>query len=152
MTLFVELPGQLEAFLDRARAALDREIAAAKKAVAAVDTERRLVETALRELRDQHAQAEKQLTAVRADLQRASTRVGLDHEIAKARAELKRVKDESAKAASDLEARSKQIAEADARLVSLNNEAQRMVQIRVEGEAVMADLRAKVQSVQIRRQ
>jgi hypothetical protein len=54
---------------------------------------------------------------------------------------------ETAEAEKALEARLKQCTEADSRLVALNLEANRMLGIRAE--AVYADIRAKVYSVQL---
>src|SRR5262249_42468740 len=99
--------------------------------------------------KDRCAQAQGQLDLVRADLASASDLVGVSHDIAKARAELKQLKGETAKEAKALEALVKQRTEAETQLVALRNDAQRLIAIRSEGEAVMANLRRQLQSVQI---
>ena len=143
------LPKQFEEFVERARVALSREITAAKNIVAAANAEKSSAQSTLSDLQAQCKSAQDQLAAVTKDLQRLSDLVGVGHNIAKARAELKRVEAENAKAAKALEARLKECTEADARLVALGLEAQRMIGIRTEGEAVMADIRAKLARVQI---
>jgi chromosome segregation ATPase len=144
-----ELPGQLEAFLDRARGILSAEIAAAKDRVTAANAEKTAAANALTELQAQLKSTQDQLTAAVKDLQRASTRVGLDREIVAARKQLDALKAETAEVTTALEALKKQRVDGERRLVELGNEANRMIAIRVEGETVMADLRAKIQSVQI---
>ena len=59
---------------------------------------------------------------------------------------------ETAEAKKALAALQKQRAEADTKLVALNLEANRMIAIRTEGEAVMAKLRSQLAQVQIGRQ
>jgi seryl-tRNA synthetase len=144
-----DLPHQFAAFVNSARTIFDREIEKSKKVVAALSAEKASAQSALAELQAQRKSAEKQLNAVHADLARSSELAGVGHDMEKARTELEKVKAETAKADKTLEARLKQITEADARLVVLGNEAQRLVAIRVEGEAVMANLRMKLQQVQI---
>jgi chromosome segregation ATPase len=144
-----ELPNQFDAFVERASAALSREITAAKNVVAAANAEKSAAQNALSNLQAQIKSAQDQLAAVTNDLQRLSDLVGVGHDIEKARKELARVKAENAKAAKVLGARAKQITEADAKLVTLGNEAQRQLAIRTEGEAVMANLRAQLQQVQV---
>jgi chromosome segregation ATPase len=144
------LPEQFEEFVERARAALGRDITVAKTAVAAANAEKAAAQTALRELQEQRESAKKQLDRVLADLNRGSSLVGLNHEIAGARKTLEALKVETAETTKALEVLNKQRMDGARQLVALNNEAQRMIAIRTEGEAVMADLRAKIQSVQIR--
>jgi|SRR6516162_3154125 len=145
------LSGQLEEFLDRARAALSEEVTGAHKIVAALNAEKAAAQATLAELQDQRTQAQKQLDAVLSDLGRASGLVGLNSEIKKARATLEGLKGETAEATKALEKLAKERNESEAKLVALGSEAQRMIAIRVEGEAVMANLRAQLQRVQIGR-
>jgi chromosome segregation ATPase len=145
------LPAQFEQFVERARAALDREITAAKSAAAAAETDKAAAETALAELVEQREATKKQLDRVLADLQRGQTLAGLNHEIAAAKKALATLQADTEKATAAKAAMEKQCAEVSARLVGLNNEAQRMISIRTEGEAVMADLRAKLQQVSLGR-
>jgi len=146
------LPAEFEQFVERARAALDGEITAAKNIMAAASAEKSAAQNALSDLRDQHKQAQSQLDAVMKDLQRLSDLVGVGHDIKKARAELKRVQSETERANQALEKLAKEQTEREAKLVALGLEANRMIAIRTEGEAVMAHLRAQLQQVQIGRQ
>jgi hypothetical protein len=73
----------------------------------------------------------------------------INREIAAASKKLKALQVEMAEAEKALEARLKQCTEADSRLVALGLEANRMIGIRTEGEAVMAKLRAQLQQCQI---
>jgi chromosome segregation ATPase len=145
------LPQQFAEFVERASAALSREVTAAKNIAAAAKAETASAQAALSNLQAQTKSTQDQLAAVTNDLQRLSDLVGIGHNIVKARAELKRVEAESAKAAKTLEARLKQISEADSRLVGLNLEANRMIAIRTEGEAVMAKLRSQLAQVPLGR-
>ena len=76
---------------------------------------------------------------------------GLNREIVAASKKLKALQAETAEAETALAALNKQRAEADTRLAALGLEANRMIAIRTEGEAVMAHLRAQLQQVSIGR-
>jgi chromosome segregation ATPase len=115
----------------------------------ALNAERGQAQTAIAELQEQHKQAKAQLDAVLSDLDRGSNLVGINSEIKKARKELEQLKAETAEATAALEALKKQRADASAKLAALNLEANRMIAIRTEGEAVMAGIRAKLAQVQI---
>jgi chromosome segregation ATPase len=145
------LPAQLEAFLERARVVLHREIEEARAAVKALTSEKTKTQAVLAELREQHKQAQSQLDAVVSELQRRSTLAGINREIAGARKTLERLMGETAEAEKALEVLNKQRADGERRLVELTNEANRMIGIRTEGEAVMADIKAKLAQVQIGR-
>jgi chromosome segregation ATPase len=73
----------------------------------------------------------------------------ITREITAASKKLKALQAETAEATKALEALKKQRTEAEAKLVALGNEAQRMIAIRTEGEAVMAHLRAQLQQVSL---
>jgi chromosome segregation ATPase len=143
------LPGQFEEFVERARAALSREITAAKNIAAAATAEKNSAQAALADLQSQTKSTQGQLDALTDDLQRRTTLAGLNREIAAARKNLKALEAETAEAEKALAALQKQRADGERRLVALGNEAQRMIAIRTEGEAVMANLRAQLQQVQI---
>ena len=144
-----ELPERCDAFVERVRAVFHQEIGRARATVKALNSEKAAAQTAIAELRDQHKQAQSQLDAVMKDLHRGSTLAGINREITEARKTLEKLKGETAEAEKALEARLKQCTEADSRLVALNLEANRMIAIRVEGEAVMADIKSKLAQVQI---
>ena len=144
-----ELPGQFEAFVERARTALDREIAAGKNLVAASNAEKTSAMNSLTALQAQVKAAEDQLTAMTEDLHRLSGLVGAHHEIAAAKKAVQKLTTEKAALETSIAALAKQRTEAEAKLVSLGNEAQRMINIRVEGETVMANLRAQLAQVQL---
>jgi chromosome segregation ATPase len=143
------LADELEGFFDRVRAALDWEITAAKSLVTAAHAEKTAAANALTELQAQLKSTQSQLDAAMKDLQRASTRVGLDREIAAARKTLDALKAETVEATKALEALNKQRVDAERQLVALGNEAQRMIAIRTEGEAVMAAIKTKLLQVQL---
>jgi hypothetical protein len=86
------------------------------------------------------------------DLDRGSILAGINREITTARKTLEKLKVETTEAETALAALNKQRAEADTRLVALNLEANRMIAIRTEGEAVMAGLRAQLAQVQLGQQ
>jgi chromosome segregation ATPase len=144
-----ELPQEFERFVERARVALGREITGATKIVAVANAEKSAAQTVLAELQSQTKSARDQLAALNDELQRRTTLAGLNREIAAASKKLKSLEAETAAAEKALAARTKQITEADARLVGLGLEANRMIAIRTEGEAVMAHLRAQLQQVSI---
>jgi chromosome segregation ATPase len=144
-----ELAPGLEVFLERARVALSGEITAAKKIVAAANAEKNSAQTALAALQAQCKFVQDQLDAVNNELERKLTLAGLNREIAAASKKLKALETEIAEAEKAVAALNKQRAEADSRLVALGLEANRMIAIRTEGEAVMANLRAQLAQVQI---
>ena len=135
---FDGLPGQFEAFVERARVALSQEITAAKTIAAAAKTETAAARAALSELRDQHKQAQKQLDALNDELQRRTTLAGLNREIVAASKKLKALEAETAEATQTLEKLSKERTAAEVKLVALGNEAQRQLGIRLDAEGVMA--------------
>jgi chromosome segregation ATPase len=144
-----ELVKQFEAVVERARAALDRQISEARKVVKDLNAEKAKVQSEIAELQDQHKQSRDQLTAIRADLDKASTLAGLDHEIAGARKTLEKLSGDKAAAENSIAALAKQKVEAERHLVALGNEAQRLLGIRSEAEAVMNNLRSQLRSVSI---
>jgi seryl-tRNA synthetase len=146
---FADLPDQLEAVLERARTTFDREIDKSRKVVDNLNAEKAAAQTAIAELQAQRKSAQTQLDVALSNLHRGLNLATLDSETAKARKELERLKAETAQATKALEALAKQRTQAEVQLIDLGNEARRMVAIRVEGETVMADLRAKLAQVQI---
>jgi chromosome segregation ATPase len=147
MTLH-SLPAEFEKLAERARVALDGEIAAAKNFVAAAVTEKNAAQTALAELREQHAQAQKQLDAVNNELGRRMTLAAVNREIVAGDKKLEAQKAEMAEVAKAVAALNKQRAEADTRLAAIGNEAQRMLGIRAEAESVMSKIRSQLGLVQ----
>lgn len=143
------LPEQFEEFVERARAALGREITAAKTVVAAANAEKSSVQNTLSDLQAQCKLAQDQLAAVTNDLHRAAGLVGVGHNIEQARAELQRVKRETEQASKALERLSKERTEREAQVNALGDEVRRLVAIRTESEAAMANIRAQLGSVQI---
>jgi chromosome segregation ATPase len=144
-----QLPQQLEAFLENARAALDQQIGAAKHAVTALNAERTSTQNALADLQAQCKSAQAQLEFTTSEFHKIAAVVGVGHDLKKARAELERVRNETAEATKALEKLAKEIAARQAQIVALGNEVQRLVQVRTESEAVMANLRNQLRSVQI---
>jgi hypothetical protein len=146
-----DIPDQFKQLVELAGAAIEREIGQAKKIAAAASTETSAAQSALATLQAQCKQAQTRLELTTSEFNKVATLVGVGHDIDKARKELARVKAETAKAEKAVEARLKQCTEADSRLVGLNLEANRMIAIRTEGEAVMAHLRAQLAQVSIGR-
>ena len=73
----------------------------------------------------------------------------LTREIAAARKNLKALQAETAEAEKTVATLNKQRTDAERRLVALGNEANRMLGIRAEAEAVYADIKSKLNQVQI---
>jgi len=147
-----ELPGQFEAFVERARAALSQEITTAKNIIAAANAEKSAAQNAVSNLEARCKSTQDQLDALNDELAQRTTLAGLNRGIAAASKKLKALQVETAEEEKAVAALNKQRTEAEAKLVTLNNEAQRMIGIRTEGEAVMAKLRAQLQQVQLGRQ
>jgi septal ring factor EnvC (AmiA/AmiB activator) len=144
-----ELPVEFEAFVERARVALERETTTAKNIMAAANAEKSSVQNALSNLEARCKSTQDQLDALNDELAQRTTLAGLNRGIAAASKKLKALEAETAEAETALAALNKQRAEADSRLVALNLEANRMIAIRTEGEAVMANLGAQLAQVQI---
>jgi chromosome segregation ATPase len=140
---------QFDELVGRARAALSQEITTAKNVVAAANAEKSAAQATFADLQNQHKQAKSQLDAVNNELGRALTLAGLNREIAAASKKLKALQVETAEVENALAALNKQRAEADSRLVALGLEANRMIAIRTEGEAVMSKLRSQLAQAQI---
>jgi len=140
---------QFDELVGRARAALSQEITTAKNVVAAANAEKSAAQATFADLQNQHKQAKSQLDAVNNELGRALTLAGLNREIAAASKKLKALQVETAEVENALTALNKQRAEADSRLVALGLEANRMIAIRTEGEAVMSKLRSQLAQAQI---
>jgi len=120
-----------------------------KNIIAAANAEKSAAQNALSSLQAQCKSAQSQLDEINNELARASTLAGITREIAAAGKKLKALQVETAEAETALAALNKQRAEADSRLVALNLEANRMIAIRTEGEAVMAHLRAQLAQVSL---
>jgi predicted nucleic acid-binding Zn-ribbon protein len=142
------LPAEFDAFVERARAALNREITAAKNIIAAANAEKSSVQAALAEIQAQCKAAQTQLELTRSELQRLEGLVGVGHDIKKARTELKRVQSETEQTTKALEKLSKERTAREAQLVALGNEATRMLGIRAEAEAAMSKIRSQLGLVQ----
>jgi len=146
--MFDGLPQQFEAFVERARAALDEQIISAKKIAAAATAERGQAQAALAEFEAKIKSARDQLDEIYNELGKASTLAGITREIAAARKTLEKLKAETTAAEEALAALSTQRTEAETKLVGLNNEAQRMLGIRAEAETMMSKIRSQLGLVQ----
>jgi predicted nucleic acid-binding Zn-ribbon protein len=144
-----KLPEAFDQFVERARATLSQEVTGAQNIVAALDAEKSAAQNALANVQAQTKSAQDQLAAVTNDLQRLSGLVGVGHDIDKARTELKRIKSETEQATKALEALKKQRTEVESQVLALQNESRRLLSIRAESEAAMADIRMKLGAVQI---
>jgi chromosome segregation ATPase len=139
-----DLPDQLEAFLERARAVLNREIEKARKGVTALNGEKAKIKAELGQLGDQRKQAQTQLDAVLADLNRASGLVGLNHEIAEARKTLDALNAQKAEATKIIEGLAKERTQADHELTAMWSEIQAL---RTERSATVAEI-SKVKALE----
>jgi hypothetical protein len=146
-----EISDQFSAVLARARTVLHQEVEKAQKTMAAANAEKTAAANALTELKEQHSRAQTELKSTLAHLDKASTRVGLDREIVAGRKVLDRLKTETAEAEAALAALHEQRKQAESKLVGLNNEAQRQLSIRLESEAVVANLRNRLQQTELGR-
>jgi chromosome segregation ATPase len=143
------IPDQIKQLIEHARAALDQEITGARKIVAAAKAETAAAQTALSDLQSQTKSAQDQLAAVNDELARRVTLAGLNREIAAARKTLAAVQADTVQVTENLQALKEQRGDASAKLAALTVEANRMIAIRTEGEAVMAHLRAQLQQVSL---
>jgi len=146
-----ELPGQLETVLQRARVVLHREIEEARATVKALNAEKAATQATIATFQAQIKLAQDQLAAVLSDLGRASGLVGLKSEINKANKTLEALKVETAEATTALEKLAKERKEREAQINALGLEARRLIAIRTEGEAAMANIKAQLAQVQIGR-
>jgi chromosome segregation ATPase len=143
------LPQQFAEFVERASAALSREVTAAKNIAAAAKDETATAQAALAGLETQCKSVQSQLDALNDELQRRTTLAGLNREIATARKALAMLQADTAEATKALDKLAKERTAREAQLVALGNEANRMLGIRAEAEAVYADIKARVYSVQL---
>jgi chromosome segregation ATPase len=146
------LPAEFEAFVERARAALSREIEGAKALVTAAHAEKSAAQNALSTLQAQCKQAQEQLKLTTSEFDKVTASLGIGRDIVKLRAELKKVKVETERATAALEKVTKEQTAREARVRTLDAEAQRFLALRSESEAVMADIRSRINSVQLIRQ
>jgi chromosome segregation ATPase len=141
-----ELPDQLEAFLERARAVLDRDIAEVKTAAAAARAEQEAAAAALSQLQAQREQVQHQLDAVLANLHRAADLAGLDDAIAKDRSELENLKSKIVDATKVVEGLRKQRADAEHQLNAVVSELQALRTERAEAVTTIGSIKALLQS------
>src|SRR5262249_54206972 len=140
---------QFEEFVERTRAALSREITAAKNIVAAANAEKSSAQNAFSDLQAQCKAAQERLELTTSEFDKVAALVGVGHDIKKDRAELARVKRETEQATKALEKAAKELTEREAQVNALRNEAQRLIAIRTEGEAVMNKIMMQLNSIQI---
>jgi chromosome segregation ATPase len=134
-----------EKFMESVRAEVEREIGRAQKVVAALNADKAKAQSALSELQTQCELAKTQLTAVTADLKRASGLVGIDSEIAGARKTLEQLNRETAEATKSVAALGKQREDAQHQLNAVWDEVRRLRGERSEAVAEITKIRALVQ-------
>jgi predicted nucleic acid-binding Zn-ribbon protein len=140
--IFDELPERFDAFLERARVVFYQESEKARATVKALNAEKAAAQTAIAELRDQHAQAQSQLDAVMKDLDRGTTLAGLNREIAAASKKLKSLEAETAEAEKALEALNKQRSGAERQVIAAQNDMQSLRAERAEATAEIARVKS----------
>jgi len=144
-----ELPGQFEAFVERARAALSQEITTAKNIIAAANAEKSAAQNAGSNLEARCKSTQDQLDALNDELAQRTTLAGLNRGIAAASKKLKALQAETAEAEKALEALNKQRADGEAKLVALGNEMSRLRGERSEATTEISNIKALLQQVQI---
>jgi chromosome segregation ATPase len=144
-----QLTGEFESTLERARDALTQEISTARATLQKLQRETADASKALGDIHNEHKQAKAELDATLKHLGRASSLVGLDHEIKEARKTLEGLKAEIAKAETAVAATMKQQAEAEAKRVEAWNGVRALREERSGHEARIADLRMKLAQVQL---
>ena len=142
-----DIPGQLEELFDRARDGLAAQVTKARKVVADLNAEKAVASKALVELKDQCTKAKAELETTLADLDRASSLRGLNSEIKKARAELEQLNAATAKESKALEALTRKRVEAEARLVTLENDARAATAERCRAQEMMEQLKNRLRSI-----
>jgi len=135
-----DLPDQLQALFDRARAGLDREIGKARTALDSLNAEKAVAANALAELNDQCKSVKADLDRSREYLGRASTLAQLDREIAKGRTELERLTVENAEQSKALEAVTKKRASEEAQVLALQNDARLATAERCRAQEIKAQI------------
>ena len=139
-----DIPDQLEALFDRARAGLDAQITKARQAVDSLNAEKTVAANALAELNGQCKSAKADLDAVLSGLGRASSLAGLNTEISAARKTLEALKTKIEQETKVLEKLSKEHRELEAQLNAQRGEVTQLVAQRAYSQEVMAKLRQQV--------
>ena len=117
-----ELTEQLKHIFERVRAGLNQEVEQARKAVKVADNDKTAAQNAFSQLKDQHAEVQKNLDATLKHLGKASSLAALDSEIKNARKELDTLKVEITQATTAVAALKLQQTEAEAKRVATWNE------------------------------
>ena len=144
-----ELPEQLEAFTERARAKLDQDIAVARKTMKVLEAEKTAAQTELAKIQDEAKQARGQLDAVLDHLGKASNLASIQAETAAARKELQTVKTEITEASTKLAGLRAHCAEAEAKRVAVWNEVSHLRQEHAQHKAAINEVRTLFNQVQL---
>jgi hypothetical protein len=148
-----DLPGQFEAFVDRARGVFGQEIAGARKVIDGLNSEKlsvgagkRAAEAALAEAQAQHKQAQANLNVVLANLHRGSTLIDLDTEIAAAKKTLEGLKADIARETTAARVAAKQRADAERLRDAEMSELTQVRAERADAEGSIAHIRTLLNS------
>jgi chromosome segregation ATPase len=106
-----------------------------------LNAEKGATQTTLADLQGQCKSTQAQLTAVTDELRRSSGLASVGRDIEKARAELRRLKTETAEATKALEKSSKQLTERQAQVNALNDEVGNLSKVRAYNQEVIAKVR-----------
>jgi len=139
-----DLPDQLEAVLDRARATLEQQISKTRKVVDALNAEKAIAAKALGELKEQCTKAKAELETTLADLDRASSLRGLNNEIKKSRKELEQLNAETAKETKALEALVKKRKEDEVRVLRLEDDARQATSERCAAQEMLGRIKTQL--------
>ena len=142
-----DILGQFEQLVDRSRAALEQQVSKTQKLVDNLTVEKTAVAKALAELQAQHGKAKSELAAAMNNLDRVLSLGSIQAESKKAGAELERLQGEVAKETKALEVLVKKQKAAEARVVTLENDARAATAERCRAQEMMARIRQQVESL-----
>jgi chromosome segregation ATPase len=138
-----DLRGRSKAFVSEVREVLDWHIDDTQKRVAASKAENATAQATLSTLQDQLKQTQAQLNATNAHLGKASDLVSLKYETAEERKTLEKVRAELAQATTAVAAKAKEVADAERKLIAINNEVTGLTAVRARNEDMIREQRAK---------
>jgi len=140
-----DLPDQLQELFDRARAGLNAQITKARTAVDSLNAEKAVAVRQLGELRAEHKQVQSDLNSAREYLHRGSTLAGLDREITAQRKALDALKHEKAELEKAVGALTLKRTEAEAHVVTLQNDARLATAERARAQEMMVRIKNQLQ-------
>jgi chromosome segregation ATPase len=144
-----DIPEHFRDLVEHARILLHQEISGARATLAGLKVETAAERKALAELGEQRKQTQANLDTNLANLNRASGLAGLDYEIDQARKTLKALEVEKGEVSKSLEAKKKELRDAESRLNAMQTETQQLIAQRCDSQAIMENIRAQLRAVQL---